>query len=110
MNRHAEAGLKFCLENGVTAVHTNEENCWQAYCQLAEQNKLPIRVFYVGYFSIRKSEDFPEYPGVKKGPFLSSDRTKLFVDGSLGAHTAALSKPYVGGTNTGLFIHPKVSF
>lgn len=43
--------------------------------------------------------------GASDGPLLSCGRVKLFSDGSLGAETAALRRPYVGTDNTGVFIH-----
>jgi hypothetical protein len=37
---------------------------------------------------------------------LSCERVKLFSDGSLGAETAALRRPYVGSDNRGMLILP----
>lgn len=39
------SGLQRCLEFGITAVQTNDEKAWQAYCALADEQQLPIRVF-----------------------------------------------------------------
>lgn len=43
-------------------------------------------------------------PGSKLG-LLACDRVKIISDGSLGAETAALRKPYIGTNNKGILIH-----
>jgi predicted amidohydrolase YtcJ len=45
------------------------------------------------------------YSGSSLPPLLSCNRVKLYSDGSLGAETAALRRPYVGTDNVGLLIH-----
>jgi predicted amidohydrolase YtcJ len=45
------------------------------------------------------------YSGSSLPPLLSCNRVKLYSDGSLGAETAALRRPYVGTDNIGLLIH-----
>lgn len=45
------------------------------------------------------------YSGASLPPLLSCNRVKLYSDGSLGAETAALRRPYVGTDNVGLLIH-----
>jgi hypothetical protein len=42
--------------------------------------------------------------GASEGPLLSCGRVKLYSDGSLGAETAALRRPYVGTSNRGVLI------
>lgn len=75
--------------------------------------QLLIRVFMAAYFDERHSKNFPT-PEEKCGNLLSCDRIKLFVDGALGIHTAALSLPYTNdNSNYGWLKYsqvPKVHF
>ncbi len=103
-----QLGIQACLENGVTTAHALEDITWPAYCQLAEEDALPIRIFYSAYYSQKDKDSFPEYAGVQKGEFLTCDRIKLFADGSLGGCTAALSQNYRGMEDKGILVHPQV--
>lgn len=104
---HIRTGLDFCLRQGVTSVHSNEPGLWQEYCSLARQ--LPIRVFLSVYYNRQESGNFPDGPQ-KYSEMLSCDRVKLFTDGSLGACTAALSKPYIGTNSKGILMYSQVDF
>ena len=97
------AGLNQCLHNGVTAVQTIEE-WWNEYALFAREDRLPIRVFYSALGDDRpKAEE-------RCGDLLSCDRVKIFADGCLGGHTAALSLPYKEKPNeTGLLLQSQVS-
>jgi len=105
-----ETALQFCLEQGVTSVHSNEVGAWKEYCSLAASGKLPIRTFYVPFYANRHKGDFPDYAGVRYDSMLSCDRVKLFTDGALGLQTAALSQPYLGTDNKGLLIYTQEDF
>lgn len=84
-------GLRYCLSNGITAVQTNDENCWKEYQSLAQQQLLPIRVFLtMGFRDLAKLSQAK----LPSSEMLCCKRVKLFTDGSLGAETAALSLPY----------------
>jgi len=75
---------------GVTCVHdivTRKD--WEAYCELDEEGALDLRV--VCYMQFDHSE---ELEPVKKSDFLSLVGLKIYVDGTIGARTAALSEYY----------------
>ena len=103
--------MKYCLEHGLTAVHTNEPPYWGQYRSLAAEQKLPIRTFLAGYYTSRNCGDFPK-PGEKHGERLSCDRIKIFADGALGSATAKMSLPYKGGDgkNYGVLIQSQVRY
>jgi len=95
--------VQLLLRHGVTSAHACEDGTWRSFCQLADRRRLPIRIFYSAFYRTRREDDgsFPA-PGATHGEMLSCDRVKLFVDGALGANTAALSQPYldsVGSNN-----------
>ncbi|CAH1795169.1 unnamed protein product [Owenia fusiformis] len=104
-----ELALKHCLEKGITAVHSNEPCTWGEYCELADENRLPIRVFFAEYFESLKANPEASNPKPKEahGELLSCDRVKVFADGALGASTAALSEPYKGCQHKGLLLQPQ---
>ena len=92
--QYVEVGLDYCLRMGLTCVQTNDERCWSTYKQLADEGKLPLRVF----LTIMHAEmglDGQPTAGEEYGPLLSCHRIKMFADGALGAETAALTQPYV---------------
>ncbi|ESO01365.1 hypothetical protein HELRODRAFT_192311 [Helobdella robusta] len=83
------------LKNGTTSAHTCEENTWTEFCQLADENKLPMRIFYSAFITSKNHPtNFPNFPNEKRGSMLHFNKVKFFVDGSLSARTAALSLPY----------------
>ena len=65
---------------GITSIHPNEAELWHEYTYLAQSNQLPIRVFYVPFWSNKDSDNFPK-AGERHGPFLSSDRVKVWYLG-----------------------------
>ena len=91
------------MANGCTSIHPNEPDNWDILTSLAQKGELPIRVFYCAYY---KNRDLPHFPraGERHGDMLSCDRVKIIADGTLGGSTAALSKPYLGTSNTGVLI------
>ena len=114
--KYIKAGLKLCLDNGITSVQTNDAGAWLAYKSLADKNELPCRV----YLTIKASEIITHpkiipYANETNGQLLSSHRAKLFADGALGASTAAISVPYVhrcGGQhcNKGILLYDYDAF
>jgi predicted amidohydrolase YtcJ len=110
MMDYIEQALNVTMRYGATSVHACELNTWQAFCRLADEGRLPIRVFYSAYFQLGK--DLPK-PGEVHGPLLSCDRIKLFADGALGVATAAMSQPYLkpladGKCNHGMLLLTQV--
>ncbi|XP_037047706.1 putative amidohydrolase YtcJ [Bradysia coprophila] len=100
--KYLSAGLRQCLQFGLTAVHTNDFNCWKLYQQLQLQANLPIRVYLTPKHCEIGGTDIP--PSGTTEDLLSCDRVKLFSDGSLGAETAALRLPYRGTDNRGVLM------
>ena len=92
--QYVEAGLDYCLRMGLTCVQTNDEGCWSTYKQLADEAKLPLRVFLT-IMHAEMGVDGQPAAGQQHGPLLSCHRIKMFADGALGAETAALTQPYV---------------
>lgn len=98
---------KECLKYGITSVQTDDfelvragnfNDILEAYLELDEESKLPIRINKMLYLPNKdllnsflklgyKTGDGSDY--FKIGPF------KLQMDGSLGAKTAALNEPYI---------------
>jgi len=87
--------LKDIASRGLTEVHTYAAKLWEyeeditIYRELEKEGRLPIRVL-VCLDEIFEKEDYDEtkLSRVKYGSY------KLFVDGSLGARSAALLEPY----------------
>ena len=107
MKRGIKAAMKLLLSFGVTSAHSNDLTTWKEFCELADENELPIRIFQAAYFRGRHSGNFPT-AGEQRGPMLSCDRIKIFSDGSLGASTAALSIPYPASKDKGILIYSQV--
>jgi hypothetical protein len=97
------AGLQQCLAMGLTSVQTHDEYSWDIYRELQKEGKIPIRVHLTLNHEEMGMEDTPK-PGTHEG-MLSFDRVKLFADGSLGAHTAAMRETYADKDTTGISIH-----
>ena len=86
--------LNKCLKEGLTSVHTCEDNHWNEYVSLAKDSLLPIHCYYSPYPSNFGSTNCPTNPN-EHYKNLSSDIVKVFMDGALGSQTAALSLPYL---------------
>lgn len=91
----------------MTCVHALDPSAWPLYCEMVDNDELQIRTFHVDFLANSDREKLTR-PGTIYGRMLSTDRLKIFADGSLGGSTAALSKPYNGTDNTGIFIHTQV--
>lgn len=96
-------GLNLCASMGLTSVQTNDENAYEIYKELLDENKIPIRVFLTptqAELSLGReiSRIHPQslndissvYSFDSKESLFVIDRVKIFSDGSLGAETAAM--------------------
>ena len=91
------AGLacKKIVEAGVTSIHwiVTSSNEISVIQKLRAENKLPLRVSILAPANILEQTDSWDNGARMLG-------VKVFVDGSLAAHTAALHEPYVDGSAT----------
>eukprot|EP00913_Durusdinium_trenchii_P019787 g18600.t1 len=86
--------------NGVTFVQSNDSKLlggisrpWEAYGSLADESKLPCRVFLtVAWQDVGSTA--PKAKQFHSSGLLSCDRAKIWTDGGLGAKTAAMLEPY----------------
>jgi hypothetical protein len=85
------------LRLGITSVWepSVEPNHVEAYESLERVGRLPIRVTMAHKKVLRSGEDVPIPTGYRRER-LSLVAVKLFQDGAIASHTAALSDPYVG--------------
>lgn len=106
--RNIEIAVSDLVKNGVTSAHACEQHTWNEFCELVDERKIPIRIFFSGYFHKRDLQNFPSAKEAR-GNQLSCDRVKLFVDGALGTRTAALSHTYCcSSDNKGILHHSQV--
>ncbi len=82
--------IKEAQSLGITCVHDIVDNeDWEAYKELDHEGLLDLRIrCYMRHNNIDNIEP------VDRSPYLSLRGVKIFVDGSLGAHTAALEDDY----------------
>lgn len=93
--QNLKEALNDLLKNGITSAHPCEKDTWSEFCHLAENDQLPLRIFYSGFAtSIGQKGAFPESSDDRREPMLFSSRVKFIVDGALGPLTAAISLPY----------------
>lgn len=106
--KFVQEGLTLCLQNGLTAVETNDEGCYPCYQKMVDENSLSIRVFltpnYVELKELTKTIRGP-VPLSSTKQKLAIERIKIFSDGSLGAETAALKEDDT--KHKGILIHTK---
>jgi len=86
--------VQLLLRHGVTSAHACEDGTWLSLCRLADQHRLPIRIFYSAFYDNGCRDGSIPAPGSTHGEMLSCSRVKFFIDGALGVKTAALSQPY----------------
>lgn len=103
---------RYCASFGITSVGTDDflsvtdeyRPVLTAYEQLAYQERLHLHI--IEQCEFKDAKEFAVFldegysQGVTHGHFTIGP-LKLIADGSLGAHTAALSKPYIGTETTG---------
>ena len=103
-------GCKKAAEKGIVELHTDDfhsvpgrdaEFIIQAYKELCEEDRLPIRVQSQCY--LRNTEGLASFlaKGHNTGETFGNytiGPLKVVMDGSLGAHTAYMRKPYLNGS------------
>lgn len=94
---HVRHGLRACVDAGLTSVQTNDARCAAVYRNLDAEKSLPLRVALTIDNDEIGTDDALPPNFVSPSGMLSCHRAKIFADGSLGARTAALREPYVGG-------------
>lgn len=102
-----DKALKEAVKNGLTGIHTDDfstikgeetyEKIIEAYNQLEEDKKLPVRIYEQCLFhEVDKLKEFNS-SGYKTGvgsEMFKIGPLKILADGSLGSRTAYLSEPY----------------
>ena len=90
--------LPIMREAGVTSIHEAglSPDKIQAYQELADEGKLPLRVYAMldGNDSLLMSKWFETGAKVDTNTFFTVRGVKVFYDGSLGSRTALLEEPY----------------
>ncbi len=95
------SAIEYAYSCGITAVHTDDLNdvgsyheLWRIYDRVTSSHPLRVQLHY----HIKNAADLAEYVAIKKEldrhPLLSPGAAKMFLDGSLGARTAALQQDY----------------
>ncbi len=99
-----ERGMEYAISVGLTSVQscdimgTNSKMVFSTLHRMYREGKLKLR--YGHQFNYQNIDDFKEYlmtehvTGIYDERFLSKGALKLFKDGSLGARTALMSRPY----------------
>lgn len=99
------------LSLGITSAHDAgiDYDTWRLYQDLAEQNKLPFRIYAMLSASSPKLDDMLDAGVIKKqNDFLSIRSVKIYADGALGSRGAALIKDYKDRKNhKGLMLENK---
>ena len=91
-------GLTSIQTNDININNKNYNNILRAYQELLEEGKLNIRITLQSTFS--KVDDYLEFRKLNEdNDFLKIGPLKIFLDGSLGAKSAYLKKPYKGSEN-----------
>ena len=108
MEKNIRTAMDYALSLGITSVQTNDikdlnyREMWEAYEHVTHGER-PVRVYHqccftaIAYFLSFLNDGFGTHVGDdanRIGPL------KLFVDGSLGARTAKLSRPYADDAST----------
>lgn len=95
------AAIKYAYSCGITGVHTDDRGqvkdylkLWELYDRVTQSHPLRVQLHY----GIASPEDLRDYhclaAELKDTPFIYKGAAKLFLDGSLGAGTAALLADY----------------
>lgn len=105
------SSAEYAVSVGITTVQTNDLNSTsveypymeQAYRELADEGKLPFRAYMqcciMDPVEFKRYIDAGNYTGRGEGLYRTGP-LKLFVDGSLGARTALMRKPYYDDNTT----------
>lgn len=104
-----EAGFENAHRAGLTAIHDCEgQRAFVAFQELAERGELGLRVLmHIPVCNLDAATEL----GLRSGfgnDFLRIGGVKIFADGSLGSHTAAMLEPYEDEQdNLGILVTPK---
>ena len=108
-----EASLLACtkaVEAGLTGVHWMTESAdeIQAIMNLDSEGKLPLRIYLGVSPKLLHSRTDLNLSKKASSSKVKFGFVKLFADGSLGSHTAALNEPYTDEPHTkGQLLHPE---
>ncbi|HVP41543.1 MAG TPA: amidohydrolase [Candidatus Krumholzibacteriaceae bacterium] len=94
-------------EKGLTAVHCiiDDQQDVSALYELSRQNKLKLRVHLM--IPVEYLNEIDKFAAIENDK-IKVGSIKIFADGSLGAHTAALHKPYTDDKTTkGILVYPQ---
>ena len=109
---YIETGAAYCNKKGITIVGSddflsileNYKGMLNAFEKMSFQNRLTVRVNEQCEFNdVKEFSEFLDegYTMDVGNDLFRIGPLKLITDGSMGAHTAALSKPYVNDTQSG---------
>jgi predicted amidohydrolase YtcJ len=110
--------VKDAASRGITDLHSDDvrqsgtfADSWRMWNEVAGPEGFPMRGYLLMYHEAY--EEFRTF-GLKRGDgnaYVRQGMIKMFVDGSLGGHTAALLEPYADDPSTrGLYIYPESEF
>jgi hypothetical protein len=96
-----EKAIKYAHSCGITGVHTDDRgelaeyaDLWELYTKVTESHPIRVQLHY----HIHSPQALKEFIGIKGElpctDLVTSGAAKLFLDGSLGARTAALLEDY----------------
>jgi predicted amidohydrolase YtcJ len=109
-----EKAIKYAHSCGITGVHTDDRgelaeyaDLWELYTKVTESHPIRVQLHY----HIHSPQALKEFIGIKGElpctDLVTSGAAKLFLDGSLGARTAALLEDYSDDPgNKGILIYP----
>jgi predicted amidohydrolase YtcJ len=112
------AAVTDAASRGITDLHSDDvrqagtfADSWRLWNEVAGPEAFPMRGYLLMYHEAY--EEFRTF-GLKRGDgnaYVRQGMIKLFADGSLGGHTAALLAPYADDPATnGLYIHKEADF
>lgn len=114
--RALHAALRLALSAGLTACHPDDvrnagdfATAWRLYQDVLAQTAGPRIRVEVSDFAMEELLAL----GMRTGsgtPMLSVGAIKAFVDGSLGARSAALTEPYSDGPGSGILVRERAEF
>jgi predicted amidohydrolase YtcJ len=102
-----ERACERAAEKGLTAVHCiiNDPQDLSALDELSRQNRLKLRIRLM--IPVEYLNEVDKFTAIANGK-IKVGSIKVFADGSLGARTAALHKPYMDDKTTkGVLIYPR---
>lgn len=109
-----EQGIKYAHSFGITGVQTDDrgivgeyQHLWELYTKVTDSHPLRAQLHY-NINSADALKEFIQFRNEQKDTrFVSSGAAKLFLDGSLGAATAALMEDYSDEAgNKGVLVYP----